>query len=258
MIITGTESGRGPILVLLHGFPLDQSMWAEQRRVLSNHFRVITPDFQGHGQTPLDSATLSIDGMADDVIAYLDHHQIREPVVVGGLSMGGYVALSLVARYPDRLRGLLLMNTRAGADVPETARVREDLAQLVEKAGNSDLIVQTMLPRLFAPATFKSQPELVESMRQVMASTSASSVAATSRALARRTNRTPDLPNIKIPTLVIAGSDDQLIPLSESQAMAAAIPGAELVIIPDSGHLSPLENPNATNAAILGFLERLA
>ena len=252
------EAGQGPALILLHGFPLDRSMWANQLAELSSRYRVITPDLSGHGGTPLSAKGQTIDGLADDVITLLDQLGLVEPVVVGGLSMGGYVALALVVRYPNRLRGLILMNTRAGADAPETARVREDLARAVETAGNSAIVVQMMLPKLFAPTTYRTQPAIVEAIRKVMAASSAAGVAATSRALAVRPSRLGDLASIKVPTLVIAGSDDQLIPLSESQAMAEAIAGSELVIIPDSGHLSPLENPTATNAAILGFLGRLA
>ncbi len=258
MIITTTEAGHGPAIVLLHGFPLDQSMWHAQRSEIGKHYRVITPDLSGHGQTPLGDQPLTVDRMADDVVELLDHLQIEGSVVIGGLSMGGYVALSIVARYPNRVRALLLINTRAGADVPDTARIREELARVVEQAKSTSIVVHTMLPRLFAPETFQTQPELVASMRKVMTESDPVGVAATSRALATRTDRVPDLAKIKIPTLVIAGSNDQLIPLAESEAMAVAIPGSDLVVIPDSGHLSPLENPDATNAAISAFLGRLA
>ncbi len=259
MILNKLEAGQGPALVLLHGFPLNRWMWSLQLLELASpHCHVIAPDLPGHGTMALSPNGHSVDTMADEVIRLLDHMGLTEPVVVGGLSMGGYVALSIAVRYPHRLRGLVLLNTRAGADTPETAKVREEIAQTIEKTGDSSVVLEIMLPKLLAPATYQDQPEIVEMTRDMMASASPEGVAATSRALAARPSRIDDLPNIRLPTLVIAGANDQLIPLSESESLASAIPGAELVIIPDSGHLSPRENPEATNAAILGFLGRIA
>src|SRR3954468_10571235 len=131
MLLNYTDDGPGPVVVLIHGFPLDLSMWDSQRTTIGSMYRVIAPDLRGHGRSAAPEGIYPIDDMADDVVEMLDALRIGEPVVVGGLSMGGYVALSLAARYPKRLRGLMLINTRAVADSPEAARVREDLAQQV-------------------------------------------------------------------------------------------------------------------------------
>src|SRR3954471_9509993 len=123
MLLNYSDDGPGPVVVLLHGFPLDHTMWESQIQTLGSIYRVIAPDLRGHGRSAAPDGIYPIDDMADDVVEMLDALRISEPVVVGGLSMGGYVALSLAARYPKRLRGLMLMNTRAGADSPEAARV---------------------------------------------------------------------------------------------------------------------------------------
>lgn len=258
MLLNYSDDGPGPVVVLLHGFPLDNSMWEAQRQTLGSMYRVIAPDLRGHGRSAAPEGIYPIDDMADDVVELLDALRIGEPVVLGGLSMGGYVALSIAARYPKRLRGLMLMNSRSAADTPETARVREDLAQQVEATGDVGIVVDSMLPRLFAPANLANRAELVSQMRGVMERTPARGVAGALRGMAVRPDRTGDLARMNVPTLVLGGAEDVLIPLDESRAMAATLPSAELVIIPDAGHLAPLENPSASNAAILRFLGSLA
>src|SRR3954469_20533215 len=116
MLLNYADDGPGPVVVLIHGFPMDLSMWEAQRGTLGSMYRVIAPDLRGHGRSAAPEGIYPIDEMADDVVEMLDALRITEPVVVGGLSMGGYVALSMAVRYPKRLRGLMLFNTRAGAD----------------------------------------------------------------------------------------------------------------------------------------------
>ncbi|MBX6312857.1 MAG: alpha/beta fold hydrolase [Isosphaeraceae bacterium] len=258
MLLNYADDGPGPVVVLLHGFPLDHTMWDPQRATIGSEYRVVTPDLRGHGKTAAPEGIYPVDDMADDVIELLDALKISEPVVVGGLSMGGYLALSIAVRYPKRLRGLMLLNTRAAADTPEAARVREDLARQVEATHSAEPVIATMLPRLFAPATRERRPEVIEWARAVMARTSPRGIAGTLRGLATRPDRTADLARITVPTLVLAGADDQLIPLEEARRMAGALPHAQLVAIPAAGHLAPLENPAAVNDAILRFLNSLA
>lgn len=258
MLLNYSDDGPGPVVVLLHGFPLDLSMWDAQRETIGSMYRVITPDLRGHGRTAAPDGIYPVDDMADDVIELLDALKISEPVVLGGLSMGGYIALSIAVRYPKRLRGLMLMDTRASADSPEAARIREELAREVEETESAGPVVASMLPKLFGPAGTARRPELVGQMREVMERTVPRAVAGTLRGLAARPDRTADLSRITLPTLVMTGSDDAMIPIEESRAMSSAIPNAELVIIPDSGHLAPVENPAPANAAILRFLSSLA
>ena len=257
MILAFDDVGPGPVVVLIHGFPLDRSMWSHQRSSVGSIYRLILPDLRGHGSSAAPEGIYAVDEMADDVLELLDALQIAGPVVFGGLSMGGYVALSIAARHPERVKALMLIDTRASADSPEAAQAREDLAGQVEAAGDVKAAVATMLPKLFTKATFERQPGVVARTQDRMARTPARAVAGTLRGLAIRPDRTPDLPGIGVPTLVLVGVDDALIPIEESESMARDIPGAKLVVIPEAGHMAPLENHEATDAAILDFLEGL-
>ncbi len=251
------DDGPGPVVVLIHGFPLDRAMWSNQKASVGSIYRVIAPDLRGHGQSAAPDGIYSIDAMADDVIELLDGLQLFEPVVLGGLSMGGYLALSIAGRYPERLKGLMLMNTRAAADPPDAALAREAMADRVESEGSAEAVIEAMLPRLFARQTFERHPDLIARWHSRMAKTPVRTIAGTLRGLAARPDRTADLGAIAVPTLVLNGAEDQVIPLEESIAMARSIPGALQRTIADSGHLSPIENPAATDAAILEFLQSL-
>jgi pimeloyl-ACP methyl ester carboxylesterase len=257
MWLESQVSGSGPAIVLLHGFPLDRTMWERQISEFAEDFRVITLDLRGHGASPAPDGTYTMDQMADDVLETLDSLGLTEPFVVGGLSMGGYVAMSIAARHPERLKGLMLINTRAKADTPETARIREELAQIVLREGKVDAVVGTMAPRLVSPSTLVNHPELMTRLQEQMNAISPTGVVNTLRGLAIRPDRTEALARFRKPTLMIAGADDLLIPITESNEMAAVIPDANLVVIPHAGHLAPLENPEATNTAIRHFLASL-
>ncbi len=250
-----TEAGTGTPLVLLHGFPFDQSVWQFQQTELSWKFRVITPDLRGHGRSPGFTGPTSIDRLADDVIAFLDQAQIQEPVILGGLSMGGYIALSLAARYPERLAALLLIDTRAGADSAEAAQNRLNLATRIDAEQSSQPVVEGFLPRLFAPATYVEQPDIVDKVRMLMQNTSPLTLSTCLRAMADRPDRTADLARISVPTLVIVGEEDPISPPQEAQEIARSIPRGEVKVIPRAGHLACLENPEAVNAAIHMFLD---
>jgi pimeloyl-ACP methyl ester carboxylesterase len=255
MLLNYVDQGPGPVVVLLHGFPLDHSMWDAQITTLGATYRVIAPDLRGHGKSPTPKGRYTIDDMADDVIEQLDALGIREPVALGGLSMGGYVALSLAARYAGRLRGLMLMNTRATPDTPEAARGREETAQRVERESSAEPVAKAMLPKLVCDATRSKRADVVDRLNEIMTQASPHGVAAALRAMASRPDRSGDLAKIAMPTLVIAGRDDILIPLDESRKMAAAIPKAKLLEVAEAGHVAPMEQPAAVNQAILEFLD---
>jgi pimeloyl-ACP methyl ester carboxylesterase len=257
MLLAFDDVGPGPVVVLLHGFPLDRTMWTHQRSSVGAIYRVILPDLRGHGSTAAPDGIYTVDDMADDVIELLEALQIDGPVVFGGLSMGGYVTLSIAARYPERVKALMLMNTRASADSPEAAKTRIELAERVEATGQTSEVLAAMLPKLFSKNTFEHHPSLVARTYDRMARTPARAIAGTLRGLASRPDRTENLASIAVPTLVVTGVDDLIVPLEETERMAARIPGSNLVVIPNAGHIAPLENHEATDKVILEFLESL-
>ena len=254
MLLAFSDEGTGPVVVLLHGFPLNRSMWDAQVRALAPAHRVIVPDLRGHGESPAPDAVYAMDLMAEDVVEMLDGLGIAEPVVVGGLSMGGYVALALALNHPDRIRGLVLADTRAAADSPEAAAKREETAQAVLKTGDLGPLIEGMVPRLFSRSTFRDRPGLVPPIKAAMEQTTPAGVAGALRGMACRPDRRDRLGEIPCPVLVAVGEDDAISPPDEARAIAESLPAGRLAVIPRAGHLAPYENPDAFNPALLDFL----
>ncbi len=250
------DRGQGRAIVLLHGFPLDHTMWRHQVEMLSGQYRVIAPDLRGFGASEAIPGTAAMEDLADDTSALLDALEVRQPVVLCGLSMGGYVAWEMVRKYAWRLSALVLCDTRSQPDTPAAANGRLETAQRVLTEGMGSL-AESMLERLLAPSTRERQPELAQGLREVMARTKPEGAAAALRGMAARRDATPLLPTIVVPTLVLCGVHDAISPPGEMQAMAAAIPGARWVPIPDAGHMAPCENPHAVNRALGDFLASL-
>ena len=248
--------GEGMPVLLVHGFPLDHSMWRGQIELLSGRYQVIAPDLRGFGGSPAEGETATMEQMADDLDALLGALGVDEPVVFCGLSMGGYVGFQFWRKYRERVRGLALCDTRALPDSPEAAAGRLKLAETVLRDGTG-FLAEAMLPKLFAPATIEREKDMVESQRQSILAASPAGVAAASRGMAARPSAVDYLPRISLPTLVVVGSDDAISTPDEMRSIAAAIPGSELVVIPNSGHMTPLENPAAFNTAIERFLRRV-
>jgi len=249
------EAGSGETLVFLHGFPLDHTMWREQIAEFRSRGRVIAPDLRGFGKSP-PASPLSIESMADDTAAILDALGVREPIVLCGLSMGGYVAFQFWRKHRERVRALVLCDTRAVADTPEAAQGRREQIGRVGSEGVQPM-ADAMIGKLFAPRTLDQQTELVKRMRETMLAANPTGVVAALEALATRPDVSDYLPKITCPTLVVVGEHDAISPVAEMRTLAAAIPDAEFVVLEDSGHMSPLENPRAFNAALDGFLNRV-
>jgi len=248
----GTAPGQKTLL-LVHGFPLDRQMWQEQIEPLSKVARVIVPDLRGFGQSTPGAQTISMEQLADDLAALLDVLHVTAPVVLCGLSMGGYVAWQFWLRHSERLAGLILCDTKAAADTAEAAAGREKMAQQVLEQG-SQVAATAMLPKLFDAKTAEKNPAAVELIQNTMLSTAPETVAAALKAMAVRQNFTPRLPEIRVKTLVVVGETDAIATPAEMSAMAQAIPQAEYVVIAGAGHMSPLEQPAAFNAAVEKFL----
>ena len=250
------EQGQGLPLILIHGFPHDRTLWEPQLEGLSDVARVIAPDLRGFGNPQEVPEMMTMDDYAADIKALLDEMGIAKAVVCG-LSMGGYVALAFLARYPEATQGLVLCNTRSGADNEKARQGRYATAQKALDEGMV-AIAEGMLPKMISERSAHAHPDLSMFVENMMARQSSESVAAAARGLAVRPDRTPMLSSIAVPTLIITGSADTLIPPSESEAMAAKIPGSELVVIPDVAHLSNLEDVEGFNGAVRKFLGRMA
>ena len=246
------DRGAGSPLLLVHGFPLDHTMWAGQT-ALWRKLRIIAPDLRGFGASDVTSGAVTMEQYADDLAALLDAMQVRQPVTFCGLSMGGYVAWQFVARHRQKVDSLILCDTRAVADSPEAAAGRHQLADRVLVEG-AQVVAESMIPKLFAPQSLERNAEFVTATREVILRTRPEGIAAALRGMAKRKDVTADLGQIDVPTLVICGQHDVISTPTEMQQIAAAIPGAEYVEIPGAGHMTPLENPASVNAKIGQFL----
>ncbi len=254
------DRGAGVPVLLVHGFPLDHSMWAAQIAALSRLARVIAPDLRGCGQSPLAPGDaergISMETYADDLAELLTAIGVSEPIVLVGFSMGGYVAWQFLRKYGARVRALVQCDTRAKADNDEGRAGRLKMAENVAAWG-SGRVAEMMGPKLFAPATFEKQPEVVAAVRKVVEQTLPAGIAAAQRGMAIRPDVTDWLPTITVPTLVLVGELDAISPREEMSEIADAVPGAEYVVIPHAGHMTTMEQPQAVNEALEGFLKGL-
>src|SRR5262245_36538960 len=226
-----SEAGTGTPVVLLHGFPLSSEIWHAQRAGLGDRWRVITPDLRGHGKSPASDGAYSMETMARDLLALLDSLQISKAVVLGH-SMGGYVTLAAAKIAPHRFLGLGLVASQAAADTEEARQGRFKMIEKVTAEGNS-AVAGAMIPRLFAPG---ADPKIVDAARQMILNTPRAGIIGTLRAMAARENTEAVLEKMKVPVLLLAGEQDQIIPLARSQSLAAAVPAAKLAIIEKVGH----------------------
>ena len=250
------ESGSGIPLVLLHAFPLSSAMWQSQREGLSDICQVITPDLRGFGGTPLSVAQPSLDVSADDVARMLDALGL-DSVAIGGLSMGGYVAMALLRRHGDRVRALVLADTKAAAD-PEQARdKRERMADLLSDDPQSTVLLDEVLPNLVGKTTTEKRAMIFGRVKALVQAAPAPAVAWAQRAMAARPDSFDTLRGFAGPALVIRGEEDALASADDMRAMADALPNAQLVTIPEAGHLSAVEAPDDFNKAVRVFVSGL-
>lgn len=250
------DSCSGPTLLLIHGFPLNSSLWEPQLEDLSDTARMLAPDLRGFGLSGSGDEPYSMALMADDCMGLLDALGVQEPVVVCGLSMGGYIAFEFYRRFSDWVSGMILVSTRAEADTPEGKKGRDQMAEQAREDG-PEIIAQTMLPKLLAPETYERDEDLVGFVRDMMESSSVDGIAGALMAMKERPDSTETLGEIDVPTLIIHGDDDQIVPLEAAEKMRDAIPEAELVLIPGAGHLPNLEQAEAFNEVVWDFLETL-
>jgi pimeloyl-ACP methyl ester carboxylesterase len=250
-VATGGEEGN--YLVLVHGFPLDHTVWQRQIDYFVDHCRVIAPDLRGFGASDVTPGAVSMEQMADDVAAVLDALEVREKVIFCGLSMGAYIGWQFWKKYRNRVAGLIVCDSRAVADSPEAAAGRRNLAATTLKEGSA-AAAKVMLPKMFAPVTYEKHKELVERVRLMMERHKPVGIAAALEGLATRIDARELLPTIDVPALVIVGQDDVISTADEMRQIADAIPDAGWVVVPEAGHLAILENPAVVNEAIAEFI----
>ena len=250
------DVGSGLPVVLLHAFPLARAMWRPQREALEGEYRFVAPDLPGFGGSRGFDGTPSVDRMADAVARLLDELGVNVPVVVGGLSMGGYVALAFARRYPGRLRGLVLADTKAEPDDSQARAGREQMIALAREGG-ARAVIDRMLPRLVGGETARLRPGVLEEVREIASAQTPAGIVGALEALRDRPDATPGLAHVRVPTLVVVGQEDVLTPPAYAEVLADEIPDAMLVEIPGAGHLSGLEKPEEFNAALRAFLQEL-
>lgn len=237
-------------LVLIHAFPLDASMWEPQIAAFEGGLPVVAPNLPGFGGAPPAGDVMTMEAAAQRCLDAMDGAGVDRAVVCG-LSMGGYVALELWRRAPQRFAGLVLANTRAGADSEEGASARRALAERLGSEGNG-FLVENPPPLLTADAS----QELWARVKGIIAAQPASTIAAASLGMAERPDSTGDLAGISVPTVIVTSSSDTLIPPDMTGPMADQIPDATLLIIEGAGHLSNLQAPEAFNGALSDALGR--
>lgn len=233
------DEGLGVPLVFVHGFPFGRSVWLKQADALRTSHRVVVPDLSGLGESEATAGPVTMDSYAADVRALLTKLTTAKVVLIGH-SMGGYVALAFARRFPQLLRGLVLVSTKAGPDSAEAAAGRRAMAEKV-KADGVQIVVDAVAPKMLSAGNL--DPRMAGEVRALMAGAKPAGVIAALIGMAERPDARPHLAELAVPVLVVTGADDTLIPPAESEALAQAIPGAQLSVIPRAGHLVAFEQP---------------
>ncbi|MGF1470220.1 MAG: alpha/beta fold hydrolase [Rubrobacteraceae bacterium] len=253
--IAFSEYGRGEPIILLHAFPLNCKMWSPQARALSESHRVIMPDYPGFGRSPYPPAQPDMRFYAERIRELLDKLEL-ERVILGGLSMGGYVAFACLKLFSERVSGLLLANTRPEPDAEEIRENRKNMAQRVSEEGVG-VLIELQMERLLSSTTLQNEPLIVEQVKTMILESSPDGVVGALGAMRDRKDATPLLPGIQVPTLVIGGEEDGISSPEVMAAMSERIPDSEHHTLSGAAHLSNLEAPGDFNAALKEFLKQL-
>ncbi len=247
-----TDKGKGTPLLLLHGFPLNHTIWAEQVEALSPNYRVITPDLRGHGRSPAPEGAYSVELMARDLLLMLDKMEI-EKAVWAGHSMGGYIALAAWRLAPERFSGFGMIASNYLADTPEAKAKRYESAEKVSQEGAKAAVN----PKLFKEGTAEETP-IVKRAEQIMRATPPAGIIGSLLAIASRPDSTETLKTINVPSLVLGGAGDQLFKPEIPEQMAKLLPDARLVMAANSGHMPMLEEPQVVTSALSDLLQRIS
>ena len=252
------DRGGGIPLVMLHGFPLDRTLWSQQLMALDSRARCIVPDLRGFGESSREGP-FSMDQYADDVVSLMDWLEIEQAVVCG-LSMGGYVAMAMWRRHTSRVRGLVLSDTRATADSDTTRATRNELIALAHARG-AGAVADRQMPGLVGSSTRARHPEIVAMVRSMLERQPVAGIVGALAACRDRPDSRSTIATVTVPTLVVVGEEDVLTTVSEARAMIELLPvstRAHLECIPEAGHVSCVERPAAFTHALTEFLVDMA
>jgi pimeloyl-ACP methyl ester carboxylesterase len=242
-----TDTSKGEPLLLIHAFATDQQLWKQQQEGLKEKFRVITLDLQGFGSSsPTDGKAITMSDYADEVMKLMDQLHI-EKAIVGGTSMGGYIALAFLEKYPNKVNGLVLSNTQSIPDNAETKVKRETTAKDVLEKGTENL-VKGLLPKMLSP---KASKQTKEFLQDILAKQKPTAIASALRGMALRNDTSNVLANSTLPILIITGEQDALIGPQQGQNMHTLAKNSKLIVLNDAGHLSNLEQPKKWNQAVI-------
>jgi 3-oxoadipate enol-lactonase len=244
------DVGGGPVVVLIHGHPFDRRMWKPQLRSLSNEFRVIAPDLPGYGESPGRGSKLLMGELADSVIELLDRIDVARFTVVG-LSMGGLVGMEIALAAPDRVAGLVLAASTAAPPTPADATARLALADAIERDGMLDVALD-MAGKLFGPRA-RRNPDIVEPVLSMMLRASPAGAAAALRGRAERPDYTELLRGLRVPSMVIAGTEDPYADEAIVEQLIYALPDPSVVRLQGVGHMPNLEDPDGFDRAVRSF-----
>ena len=247
-------TGAGPPVVLLHPFPLSHKFWMHVAERLSTRYRLVMPDLRAHGDSGAGNGPATMEKMAADLALLCGEEHIAKGHFVG-VSIGSYVLFEFWRRQREQVSSLVLANTRAAAETPESRANRLAIADKVLREGTASFIAE-MLLKLMSPATLNNRPDIVDAARQMMQKMSPQDIAAVQQGMADRPDSVPTLKTINVPTLIIAGEDDS-IPRSEFELMRRQIAGSRLNVIPHAGHYAALEQPEEFAALLRSFFDGL-
>jgi 3-oxoadipate enol-lactonase len=244
-------------VIFIHGFPFNHRMWmfsGGQTEALSGSNRLVAYDVRGHGESEIGQGIFTIELLVDDLIALMDHLKIRQAIVVG-LSMGGYIALRAVERNANRIKALVLCDTKSTADSNEAKIKRSAQIKMIRTDGTR-AFAEEFMKAAVAPETLEGKPEAARALQSMIERTAPLSLCGALVALAARTDTTGALPGIQCPVLILNGEKDTLATAADAKAMKEKIPNAELQFIPKAGHISNVENPEEFNKYLIDFIRR--
>lgn len=258
-VVNGNETGYDDVgsglpVVFIHAFPLNRTMWAPQVSALVERCRCIATDGRGFGESGV-RPPFTMDQYADDVVGVMDHLRVERAVIVG-CSMGGYVAFALWRRHADRVRALVLADTKATADTEEAAGRRRSLIETARAQG-STAVANLQIASLIGKTAREKQPDTYDAVHRMIAQTPAEGIVGALEAMMQRPDSTPALDSITVPTLIVVGEEDVPTPVKDARAMHERIAGSRLEIIASAGHLANLERPAAFNHLLTEFVGTL-